>query len=148
MAVTAYVTTEARIKLYEYLCELGLSVLYALQTRIFCVHNVIEVPKVKKGIFLVTSLKSWRSLALTPISRKLYRVAKNNGFSVFSFSTEKRTRKYKEKGKILNYENSKDRNFSASRDIILQQITSVHAHKSRKIRWRHVIKGCRKHKKG
>jgi len=51
-AVAAYVTTQARLKLYEYLSELGESVLYCDTVSAIYVHNVDEPPEVKTGDYL------------------------------------------------------------------------------------------------
>ena len=75
VAVAAYVTTQARLKLYEYLGELGESVLYCDTASVIYIQNVDEAPKVHRGIIWATSQMSWRSLALAPSLRSLHRVA-------------------------------------------------------------------------
>ena len=52
MAVAAYLTTQARLKLYEYLRELGVSVLYCDTDSVIYIQNVEEVPKVHTGDYL------------------------------------------------------------------------------------------------
>jgi len=52
LAVAAYVTTRDRLKLYEYLRELGQSVLYCDTDSVIFIQKVDEPPKVKKGDYL------------------------------------------------------------------------------------------------
>jgi hypothetical protein len=52
VALAAYVTTQARLKLYLYLSELGESVLYCDTDSAICVHKVCMTQKVKTGDFL------------------------------------------------------------------------------------------------
>ena len=49
VAVAAYVTILARLKLYECLCELGQCVLYCDTDSVTFIQNVYEPPKVRKG---------------------------------------------------------------------------------------------------
>ena len=49
VAVTAYVSTQARLKLYEYLSKLGQSVLYCDTDSVFFVQKNNNTPKVKTG---------------------------------------------------------------------------------------------------
>jgi len=55
VAVRAYVTTQARLKLYEYLNKLGMSVLYWDTDSVFYLQNVEEPQNSKQGIIWVTS---------------------------------------------------------------------------------------------
>ena len=52
VAVVAYVTTQARIKLYEYLSKLCDSVLYCDTDSVIYIPNVDEPPKVETGYYL------------------------------------------------------------------------------------------------
>ena len=52
VAVAAYVTTQARLRLYEYLRELGESVLYCDIDSVIFIQNVDETPKVHTGDYL------------------------------------------------------------------------------------------------
>jgi len=45
MAVAAYVMTQARLKLYKYLSELGVSVLYCDTDSVIFIQNVDETSK-------------------------------------------------------------------------------------------------------
>ena len=51
VAVAAYVTTQARLKLYEYLSELRESVIYCYRTRLFLLRKIMT-PKVKTGDYV------------------------------------------------------------------------------------------------
>jgi len=50
--VAAYVTTQARLKLYEYLSELGECVLYCDTDSVVFIQNVDEPTKVRTGDYL------------------------------------------------------------------------------------------------
>ena len=52
MAVTAYVTTQARLKLYDNLSELGESVLYCDTDSVIFIQNVDDPPNVRTGDYL------------------------------------------------------------------------------------------------
>ena len=52
MAVAAYVTTQARLKLYEYLSKLGDYILYCDTDSVIYIQNVDEPPKVETGYYL------------------------------------------------------------------------------------------------
>ena len=52
VAVAAYVTTQARLKLYEYLSKLGNSVLCCDTDSVIYIQNVDEPPKVETGYYL------------------------------------------------------------------------------------------------
>ena len=52
MAVAAYVTTQARLKLYEYLSELWESLLYCGTDSVIFIQNVDELPKVRTGDYV------------------------------------------------------------------------------------------------
>jgi hypothetical protein len=58
VADAAYVTTQARLKLFEYLRELGESILYCDTDSSIFIQKVDESPKVKQGIIWVTSRTS------------------------------------------------------------------------------------------
>ena len=75
VAVAAYVTTQARIKLYEYLSQLGESALYCDTDSVVFVQKDNDPQKWKRGIIWATSLTSWRSTALAILFKNLFRVA-------------------------------------------------------------------------
>ena len=52
VVVAAYVTTQAPIKLYEYLSELGKSVLYCDTDSVVFLQKDNDPPKVKTGEYL------------------------------------------------------------------------------------------------
>ena len=52
MAVAAYVTTQARLTLYEYLSKQGDSVLYYDRDSVIYIQNVDEPSKVETGYYL------------------------------------------------------------------------------------------------
>ena len=52
VTVAVYVTTKARLKLYEYLSEMWESVLYCVTDSAIYVQKVDEPPKVKTGDYL------------------------------------------------------------------------------------------------
>jgi len=64
---------------------------------------------------------------------------KNYAFSVICPSSSKRTTKCKVRGINLNYENSKVVNFTAFKNMILEDAHPVHVHNPRTIKRKH---GC------
>ena len=52
VAVAAYVTTQARLKLYKLLSKLGNSVLYCDTDSVIYIQNVDEPPNVEIGYYL------------------------------------------------------------------------------------------------
>jgi hypothetical protein len=52
VAVPAYVTTQARLKLYDYLSELGEPVLFCDTDSVIFIQNVDERTKVRTGDYL------------------------------------------------------------------------------------------------
>jgi hypothetical protein len=70
--VAPYVTTQDRLKLYEYMSVLGESELYCDIDSVIFVHKN-DTTRVKTGDFCVTSQKSWRNMALIPSLKSLYR---------------------------------------------------------------------------
>jgi len=90
VAVAAYVTTQARLKHYEYLNELGESVLYCDTVSFIFIQKVDEPPKVKTGNYLVhltDDLEEFESG--TFIQELVSGGPKNYVFSVFCPSTGK-----------------------------------------------------------
>jgi len=67
VAVAAYVTTQAWLKLYEYLRKLGSLFCTVIQTRSFSFRRIMTPQKSKQGIIWATSQMSWRSTALAPL---------------------------------------------------------------------------------
>jgi len=91
VAVAAYVTTEARLKLYEYLRKLGQSVLYCDTASVIHVHKVDEPPKVKTGYYLgdlTNELEEFGSGSF--VDQFVSGGPKNYAFSVICPSTGKR----------------------------------------------------------
>ena len=138
LAVAVYVTIQSRLKLYEYLSKLGQSVPYRGTDSVIFVQKDNDPQNSKHGIIGVTSLMSWRSTDLAPSLKSLCRVALKTMFSVFCLSTGKHATKCKVKGITLNYENSKVVNFTALRNLILEDAPPVHVHNPQKIKRKQV----------
>ena len=133
VAVAAYVTTQTRLKLYEYLSELGESVLYSDTDSVVFLQKD-DPPKVKQGIIWVTSNKLEECGPVSFIQEFVSGGPKNYVFSVFCSSTGKRATKCKVKGITLNYKNSKVLNFTALRNVILENAAPAHVHNPKKIK--------------
>ena len=128
-------TTQARLKLYEYLRELGESVLYSDADSVIYIQNVNEPERVKTGDYpvdLIVELEEYG--AGFYVEEFLSGGLKNYAFSVFCPATGKRATKCKVKGITLNYENSKVVNFTSLRRMILEDNTPVHVHNPKKIK--------------
>ena len=133
MAVAAYVTTQARLKLYEYLSELWESLLYCDTDSVIFIQNVDELPKVRTGDYvghLTDELEEFGELSFIEVF--VSGGPKNCAFSVFCPSTREHTTNYKEKGINFNYDNSKAVNFTTLRDMILKDTAAVHVHNPKK----------------
>ena len=104
-AVPAYVTTPDRLNLYEYLSNLGSLFCNVIQTRSSSFRS-IRNPKRKTGEYPGEFTDELEKNGVAPLSKNLYRVAKNKSFFIFFHSTGKPATKYKGKATILNYENS------------------------------------------
>ena len=131
-------TTQARLKLYEYLRELGESVLYCDTDSVIYIQNVNEPKRVKTGDYLgdlTDELEEYG--AGSYIEEFVSGGPKNYAFSVFCPATGKRATKCKVKGITLNYENSKVVNFTSLRRMILEDNTPVHVHNPKKIKRKH-----------
>ena len=103
VAVAAYVTTQARLKLYEYLNKLGKSVLYCDTDSFIYIQNVDEPPKFEKGYYLCDLTDELKEFGCASyIDQFVSDGPKNYAFSVFSPSTGKHTTNYKVKGITLN----------------------------------------------
>ena len=99
MAVAAYVTTKARLKLYEYLSEMGASVLYGCNDPVVFLQKDNNPPKVKTGDYLrdlTNELEEYGSGSF--IQEFVSGGPKNCAFSVFCPRTGKRATKSKMKG--------------------------------------------------
>ena len=130
-----YVTTQARLKLYKYLRDLGESVLYCDTGSVIYIQNVDEAPKVHKGDYLgdlTDELEEFGSGSF--IEEFVSGGPKNYAFMVFCPVTGKRIFKCKVKGITLNYNNSQVVNFTSLRSIILEDDTPLHVHNSKKIK--------------
>jgi hypothetical protein len=138
VAVAAYITTQARLKLYDYLRELCESVLYCdTDSRIF-VQKVNEIPKVKAREYLGDLKDELEEFGFgSYIEEFVSGGPKNYAFSVFCPSTGKRTTKCEVKGITLKYENSKVIIFTSLRHMILIDGTSLHVHNPKKIKRKH-----------
>ena len=127
VAVAAYVTTQARLKLYDYLNKLGQSVLYCDTDSVIFFQKDNDSPKVKTGDYLgdlTDELEEYGSSSF--IKEFVPGGPKNLAFSVFCPSTGKIATKCQVKGITLNYENSKVVNFETFRDMILENAPQVH----------------------
>jgi len=67
VAVAAYVTNKARLKLYEYLSKLWESVLYCDTDSVIFIQKDNDPQKQKERIIWATSQMSWRSTDLPPL---------------------------------------------------------------------------------
>jgi hypothetical protein len=138
VAVAAYATTQARLKLYEYLNELGESVLYCDTDSVIYVHKVGMTQKMKTGDYLGDLTDELEKFSAgSYIEEFVSGGTKNYAFSVFCPSTGKQTTKCKVKDITLNYENSKVVNFTSLRRMILEDDTPVHVHNPKKIKRKH-----------
>jgi hypothetical protein len=138
VAVAAYVTTQARLKLYEYLSKLGDSVLYCDTDSVIYIQNVGEPLKVETGYYLgdlTDELEEFGSGSY--IEEFVSGGPKNYAFSVFNPTTGKRTARCKVKGITLNYENSRVVNFTSLRNMILEDNSPLYVHNPRKIKRKH-----------
>ena len=139
MAVAAYVTTQARLKLYEYLSKLGQSVLYCDTDSVIFVHKNNDPPKVKAGDYLgdlTDELEEYGSHSF--IEEFVSGGPTNYAFSVFCPSAGKHATKCKVKGIILYYDNSKVVNFTVLRNMILEDAPPVHVNYPKKIKQKQV----------
>ena len=137
MAVAAYLTAQARLKLYDYLSKLGKSVLYCDSDSVIYIQNVDEHPKVETRYYLGDLKMNWKIYSLAPTLNNVYRSAlKIMHFSVYPF-TGKRTTKCKVKRITLNYDNSKAVIITSLRNMILEDNTQLHVHNLRKIKRKH-----------
>ena len=136
VAVAAYVTTQANLKLYEYLRELGESVLYCDTDSVIYIQNVDEPPKVHTGDYLsdlTDELEEFDSGS----SIEEFVSGGPKLFMVFCPATGKRTSKCKVKGITLNYNNSEVVNFTSLRNMILEDDTTLHVHNPKNIKRKH-----------
>ena len=133
--VAAYVTTQARLKLYEYLSKLGGSILYCESDSVIFIKNLDEPTKVETVYYLVDLTDESEEFdSGSYIEDFVLGGPINYAFSVFSPSTGKRTTKCKVQGITLNYDNSKVGNFTSLRNMILEDNTPLHVHNPRKIK--------------
>ena len=90
VAFSAYLTAQARLKVYEYLNKLGKSVLYCDTDSVIYIQNLYEPPKVETGYYfgdLTDELEEFGSGSY--IERFVSGGPKNYAISVFSPSTGK-----------------------------------------------------------
>ena len=120
VAVAAYITTHARLKLYEYLSELGSLSCTVILTRWSFFRKIMTPKSENRG------LSGWPHKwvgGVRPLffyTRVCVRWPQNYAFSVFCPSTGKRATKYEVMGINLKYENKKVLNFTALRNMILE----------------------------
>jgi hypothetical protein len=129
VAVAAYVTTQARLKLFEYLRELEESVLYCDTDSVIYIQDVDEAPKVQTGDYqgdLTEDLEEFGFGSF--IEEFISGGPKNYAFMVFCPAIGKRTSKCKVKGITLNYNNSEVVNFTSLRNMILENHTPFYVH--------------------
>ena len=67
VAVAAYVTTQARLKLYKYLSKMGESVLYCDTDSVIFMQMGNDPQMSKQGIIWATWQMSWRSTDIPPL---------------------------------------------------------------------------------
>jgi hypothetical protein len=137
VCIAAYVTTQARLELYEYLSVLGESVLYCDTDSVIFVQKNNDSPWVKIGDYLgdlTNELEEYGSYSF--IEQFLSGGPKNYAFSVFCPSTGKRTTKCRVNGITSNYHNSKVVNFDTLKQMNLQNALPLHVHNPRKIKWK------------
>lgn len=136
VAVTPYVTTQARLKLYEYLRELGDSVRYCDSDLQIYIRNVDDAPEVKTGNYLGQFTDE-----LVFFGFRLHT-------EEFGFGGPKShvfcTTEHKVKGINLKNENSKSANVNAFWNMTLKNTTHVHVHKPRNIKRNMVVEWCSK----
>ena len=91
MAVAAYVTTQARLKLYEYLRDLGEYVPYCDTDSVIFIQNIDEPPKVRTGDYLGHLTDELEGLSGVSFIKEFVSGGQlNYAFSVFCPSTGKR----------------------------------------------------------
>jgi hypothetical protein len=140
VAVDAYITTQARLKLYEYLNKLGHSVLYGDTDSVVFVRKTPEPQKVAIGDYLGDLTNELEVYGPNSYIDEFASVGpKNYAFSVLCPSTGKRTYKCKVKGITLNYDSSKVVNFATLKSMIIENSEPVHLHNPKKIIRKH---GC------
>jgi hypothetical protein len=138
IAVAAYVTTQARLKLYEYLNQLGECVFYCDTDSVIYIHKVGQAQNVKTGDYLGDLTDGLEEYCPgSYIEEFVSGGLKNYAFSVFCPSTGNRTTKCKVKGITLNYEDSNVVNFTTLRKMILEDDTPVHILSPHKIKRKH-----------
>jgi hypothetical protein len=133
------VTTQARLKLYDYLNRLGQSVLYYHTDSVVYVQKTAEPPTIAIGDYLgdlTDELQEYGSGSY--IDEFVSGGPKNYAFSVICPSTGKRTYKCKVKGITLNYDTSKVVNFDTLKTTIHENAPPVHVHNPKKIKRKHV----------
>jgi hypothetical protein len=138
VAIAAYVTTQARLKLYEYLRTLDRSVLYCDTDSVIYVQKPDETQKVRTGDYLGDLTDELEEFGQgSYITEFVSGGPKNYAFSVFCPSTGTQTKKCKAKGITLNYSSSKVVNFDSLRNMILKDPTPVHVRNPKKIKRKH-----------
>jgi hypothetical protein len=137
VVVAAYLTTQARFKLYEYLSKLGKTVLYCDTDSVIYIKKVDEARKVKTDYLgdRTDELEAFGPLSFIP--EFVPGGPKNYALSVFCPITGKCTNKCKVKGINLKYENYKVINFTSLRRMILEDDTLLHVHNRKKFKRKH-----------
>jgi hypothetical protein len=124
VVVAAYVTPQARLKLYEYLEVLDRSVIYCDTASVIYVQKPGEPEKVHTGDYLGDLTDELEEFGPgSYITEFESGGPKNYAFSVFCPSTNTHTTKCKAKGINLNYNSSKVINFDSLRNMILKDPT-------------------------
>jgi hypothetical protein len=114
-------------------------VLYCDTYSVSYIQKVDEDPKVKRGNYLGDLTDELEEYGCGSFLEEFVSgTPKNYAFSVFRPATGKRISKCKVKGINLNYSNSEVLNFTALRNMILEDDTSLHVHNPRKIKRKHV----------
>jgi hypothetical protein len=136
VAVAAYVTTQARLKLCDYLNKLGQFVLYCDTDSVVFVQKTAEHPKIAIGDYLgylTNELQEYGPNSY--IDEFVSGGPKNYAFLVICPSTGRS--KCKVKGITLNNDSSKVVNFATLKSMILENSEPVHVHNPKKIKRKH-----------
>ena len=138
VAVYAYVTTLARLKLYEYLSKMGSPFCTVMQTRSSSFRNIMT-PKIQNMDYLgdlTYELEEYGYFSF--IKEVVSGGPKNYAFSVFWPSNGKLETKCEVKDITLNYENSNVK-FATLRNMFLENAAPVHVHKPSNIKRKIVV---------
>jgi hypothetical protein len=138
VVVAAYVTAQARLKLYEYLRVLDRSVLYCDTDSLIYIQKPGEDPKVKTGDYLGNLTNELEEFGQgSYITEFVSGGPKNYAYSVLCPSTGTHKLRCKAKCITLNYNTSKVVNFDSLRKMVKEDPTPVHVRNPKKIKRKH-----------